>query len=130
MLNQLCCRADVLTHVFELSMETSAEGCLQGADTREDNPIKVTGVLVGNFRGHPEKVPESCFMGVSQIQFKPLKGTTSTPVSFIGEYRPGADARFEDHHATCCNVPLLYILSRAIILWLLILYIIDRSKYF
>ena len=53
-------------------------------------------------------------MGVSQIQFKPLKGTTSTPVSFIGKYPPppppGADARFEDHHATCCNVPLLYIL--------------------
>ena len=53
MLNQLRCRTDVLTHVFELSMETSAEGCLQGADTRGDYPIKVTGVLVGNFREHP-----------------------------------------------------------------------------
>ena len=29
------------------------------------SPIKVTGVLVGKFRGHPLKVPESCFMGVS-----------------------------------------------------------------
>lgn len=53
MLNQLSCRADVLTHVFELSMETLAEGCLQGAVTRGDHPIKVTGVLVAKFREHP-----------------------------------------------------------------------------
>ena len=55
MLNQLSCRSDVLTHVFELSMETSAEGCLQGADTRGDYPIKVMGVLVGKFENTPKR---------------------------------------------------------------------------
>ena len=100
--------------------------------------VKVTGVLVRKFREHPWRVPESCFMGVSQIpsptkwyqpatttnytagantflrsitlkgtettlaadilgfstlsgtnpQIQPLKGTTSTPVTFIGEYPP------------------------------------------
>ena len=34
------------------------------------SPIKVTGVLVENHREHPLKVPESCFMGVSQICYR------------------------------------------------------------
>ena len=34
-------------------------------------PIKVTEVLVRKLREHPLKVPESCFMGVSQIHFHP-----------------------------------------------------------
>ena len=33
------------------------------------SPVKVTGVLVGKFRKHTRRVPESCFMGVSQIPF-------------------------------------------------------------
>ena len=32
---------------------------------------KSDGVLVGKFREHLQKVPESCFMGVSQIYFHP-----------------------------------------------------------
>ena len=35
------------------------------------SPIKVTGVLVEKFREHPQKVPESCFMDMSQIHFHP-----------------------------------------------------------
>ena len=31
------------------------------------SPVKVMGALVKKFREHPLKVPESCFMGVSQI---------------------------------------------------------------
>ena len=34
-------------------------------------PIKVTEVLVRKLREHPLKVPESCFMGMSQIHFHP-----------------------------------------------------------
>ena len=35
----------------------------------EYSPIKVTGVLVGKFQEHPQKVRESCFTGVFQIYF-------------------------------------------------------------
>ena len=31
--------------------------------------------MVRKFREHPLKVPESCFMGVSQIHFQPREGT-------------------------------------------------------
>ena len=36
-----------------------------------ENPMIESGVLVRKFREHPQKVPESRFMGVSQIHFHP-----------------------------------------------------------
>ena len=39
--------------------------------------MKMTGVLVGNFRKHHLKVPETLFVGVASNVFTPLRGTNS-----------------------------------------------------
>ena len=39
--------------------------------------LKMTEVLVENFRKHPEMVPESHFVGVASNSFTPLTGTNS-----------------------------------------------------
>ena len=42
-------------------------------NARGNSPIKMTGVLVGNFEKNPQKVPESRFVGVAQINFHPYE---------------------------------------------------------
>ena len=54
-----------------LEPETIFVSHIEGPGGGGHSPIKVTGVLVEKFREHPQKVPESCFMDMSQIHFHP-----------------------------------------------------------
>lgn len=55
--------ANSLQEVYALSTANSLR--------EKETCIKVTGVVMRNFERNPKKVPESCFMGMVQIQFYP-----------------------------------------------------------
>ena len=53
-------------------MQEEMKGTTKGTIyPRGDSPIKMMGVLIGNFEKNPYEVPESRLVGVAQIYFQP-----------------------------------------------------------
>ena len=48
-----------------------------GQGPRGYYPMKIIGLLIGNFQKHPYKVTESHFVGMASDSFTPLRGTNS-----------------------------------------------------